>query len=338
MKRLASILCTGLLLATATAALAVNPTSNVFEPIDKSPTQVPGGWTDTGGETPATATLIPGFPYTDSDNTCGHSQEVFASCGANSAPDLFYRYVPGSNMNVNVSTCGSTYDTVIYVLENGVEIACNDDSCGLQSELNGVALVAGRTYVFGVSGFSTACGVYTLNITRAVDCVYVCPPGSQLEGEPRCADNYIDNYNGGCNSTPNVFTDLTCNYVCGEMGTFLNAGQQFRDTDWYRLRTGATPCTISYNGMANGYPIARYILGGVCPNVTLLAGPGVNCGVLSYALQANTTYYFFAGTTGFTGVPCGTPYWLTFDGCGLPTCGATAVEPTTWGNIKNVYR
>jgi hypothetical protein len=58
--------------------------------------------------------------------------------------------------------CGSGYDTVLYVLENGVEIACNDDFCGLQSEV-WATVVAGRTYIIGVSGFSTACGAYVLN-------------------------------------------------------------------------------------------------------------------------------------------------------------------------------
>jgi hypothetical protein len=130
-----------------------------------------------------------------------------------------------------------------------------------------------------------------------------------------------------------VFTDIRCGYVCGEMGNFLNQGQQFRDTYWYRLTVGAG--AFQYNGMAEGYPIARYVLTPQCPP-SLLGGPGVNCGPLPFTGPGS--FYFFAGTTGFAGVPCGTRYWLTWEGPGIPPCDPTAVEPTTWGNIKNVYR
>jgi hypothetical protein len=163
-----------MLLAAVSAALSVAGISTIAlaasPPVDGAarqagkdlPVHVPGGGSDGGGETIATATVIAALPFSDSDNTCGHVQDYVASCGANAAPDLFYRYTPASNATASLCLCGSSYDTILYVLENGVEIACNDDSCGLQSALV-VPMVAGRTYTIGVSGFSTNCGSYVVN-------------------------------------------------------------------------------------------------------------------------------------------------------------------------------
>ena len=43
--------------------------------------------------------------------------------------------------------------------------ACNDDSCGSQSELSSLTLDAGTTYYIFVDGFDGAVGAYTLSIT-----------------------------------------------------------------------------------------------------------------------------------------------------------------------------
>ena len=61
---------------------------------------------------------------------------------------------------------GSTYDTTLYVLGascTGLQLACNDDSFGLQSELF-IALTAGQTVTIVVDGFGDQSGSYTLNI------------------------------------------------------------------------------------------------------------------------------------------------------------------------------
>jgi len=54
-----------------------------------------------------------------------------------------------------------------------------------------------------------------------------CPLGASQEGEPCGTDT-----NGGCNSSPPIFTDINCgDVVCG---TFWADGGT-RDTDWYQL-------------------------------------------------------------------------------------------------------
>jgi hypothetical protein len=135
-------------ISTVADAESLQVNEKVGQAIENHRAQAPPSGPATGGETPATATPIVSFPFSDSGNTCGHTHDYTASCGDNNAPDLFYRYVPAATSRLALSMCGSGYDTVLYVLENGVEIACNDDFCGLQSEV-WATVVAGRTYIIG---------------------------------------------------------------------------------------------------------------------------------------------------------------------------------------------
>jgi hypothetical protein len=63
-------------------------------------------------------------------------------------------------------TEGSNFDTVLYVLDacGGTELACNDDSSGLQSEVD-VTLGAGDSVVVGIGGFDGSEGAWTITIS-----------------------------------------------------------------------------------------------------------------------------------------------------------------------------
>ncbi|MFZ4575970.1 MAG: hypothetical protein ACOYN0_16395, partial [Phycisphaerales bacterium] len=65
-----------------------------------------------------------------------------------------------------VSACGSAYDTVVSVRNGsctGTQVACNDDSCGLSSQLT-FAGVANTTYYIRVAGYQGLTGAYSLVI------------------------------------------------------------------------------------------------------------------------------------------------------------------------------
>ncbi len=67
-------------------------------------------------------------------------------------------------------------------------------------------------------------------------CAGVCPPEGIIEGEPVCGDEYIDNYNGGCNSDPYVVQDIQCgDIICGESGKYTLDTETKRDSDWFRV-------------------------------------------------------------------------------------------------------
>lgn len=83
------------------------------------------------------------------------------------APGVWYSFT-GTGQNVQFSLCGSAFDTRIAVLTGTcaglVCAATNDDFCGAQSQTSIFAAV-GITYYIYVTGFGTASGNFTLNVT-----------------------------------------------------------------------------------------------------------------------------------------------------------------------------
>jgi hypothetical protein len=302
-----------------------------------------------GGDTFGNATAIGDLPYADGGNTCSFTDDYDVPCISSAgAPDVVYRISPTANICITVSTCnGSTYDTALHVYQNDINtlVACNDDFCGLQSTIAKLQLVAGNTYYIVVDGYSTLCGDYVMEITRCSCCCNSqCPPGAILEGEPDCGNGYVDSYNGGCNSTPPVFTNLLCNdtgvTVCGRYGTYLSAsGQDFRDTDWYRIVIGhPVILELCLCGTADS---RIFVIDGNhgCPVLTpdilctAFGSPGES--ICCTIPLAPGTYYLFAAPNVFTGVPCGSAYTFTVTGYECPPVAAT---PANWSQVKTIYR
>lgn len=92
-------------------------------------------------------------------------------CVGSVAPDLWYSFTPTtSGVSVSFSTCGSSYDTAIEVFDGACTalnpIACNDNSCGLQSTLSLPSVTAGQTYYVRVGGVGAGFGLGTLTATE----------------------------------------------------------------------------------------------------------------------------------------------------------------------------
>ena len=138
---------------------------------------------------------------------------------------MVYSFSPAANTCADLSLCGSGYDTNLYIYDGSpaLQVACNDDACGLQSQILGFTFLAGHTYYIVVDGWGGDSGPYSLAISPCPGpCVLPpCPPGSIAEGEPDCGPDYVDVTNGGCNSTPPVFTDIGCNAMVGVLTSTL---------------------------------------------------------------------------------------------------------------------
>lgn len=318
--------------------------SRTLPPKGTSDIRQPG--TLSGGETIATATPITALPFLDGASTCGliNNYDPFCVPEVHVAPDVVYSFTPTSDMCVNISLCGSNYDTEIVVYQNnvGTPIACQDDSpyCGLQSHLEAVPLTAGNTYYIVIDGYFDACGVYRLYVEQCPPPPVCdpCPPLAVLEGEPVCTNGYQDNFNSGCNSTPQRFTPLPCGpgvTICGTYGTF--DGNISRDTDWYQF-TVHTPTTIQATVQGRGLTgTALGILDTACPPTLLCArlDPTAECATLSCSAAVAPGTYRIAVATLFDGTPCGSPYTLSVSGI---TCSPTAVRTSSWGTLKGIYR
>ncbi|MBW2714373.1 MAG: hypothetical protein JRC77_11575 [Deltaproteobacteria bacterium] len=114
-----------------------------------------------GGDTCASPTEIPGLPYADTGDTDSFEDDYDEECPGDALqPDVVYSYTPPSDVVVDISLCGSGYDTKLYVYEGfcpdvGNPFACNDDACGgtTRSELQGVYFIGGVSYYIVVDGW-----------------------------------------------------------------------------------------------------------------------------------------------------------------------------------------
>ena len=314
---------------------------------------------DLVGDNATNAIVIPSLPFSASGNTCGFTDDYVVSCavGASTAPDVVYRVTPTSTMCVNISICQSDYDAALYVWQGtvGNVIACNDDACGptgQQSRIAGLTLQAGVTYYIVVDGFGTqppgsvGCGNYLLDITQCpASCTPLpCPTGAIPEDEASCFTGYVDSFNGGCNSTPAVFTNISCPAtICGTYGKYCSDAffcfNVYRDTDWYRLQVttpmtlhvcvqGEIPTQVALLDAANG-----------CNYLPLGNSQGLPLGCETFCSDVpvgpGTYYVFVAPQQDPTFPPCSSKYVLSVSST---VCSATPARMRTWGNLKAIYR
>lgn len=98
--------------------------------------------------------------------------ERSGSCGGATAPEAVYRWTPKISGKWKIDTCGSAFDTVLYVrtgsCETALDAACNDDSkpCKRGGSQLLLDATAGVTYYIVVDGRPGAAGAYRLAVAR----------------------------------------------------------------------------------------------------------------------------------------------------------------------------
>jgi hypothetical protein len=304
-----------------------------------------------GGDTIATALLIPSLPYSDTGTTAGFTDDYDEVCpyGNSTAPDVVYKYVTAAG-SVNIDLCGSAYDTKLYVYDADLNlVACNDDfyfgaPCGVYvSKLENVPFVAGTTYYIIVDGYGAASGAYVIDFSWFVPCIVACPAGGYPEGEPALVPEYVDNYNGGCNTPSQPFqyinSDPLGNFIlCGRSGWYLVAGGNVRDTDWFILMNG-TPGAIEITADAE-YATYIFELGpqdcsaiGVIQQAT--AGPCAEAFMTISGYAVGAPVWFWVGPTVFAAPGADTSYDYVVWFSGL--WNVIASETTSWSAVKALY-
>ena len=335
----------------AGSALAVQaPTSNMLSTDGKGTSMGDGAVEPrVGGDTIADAVPIPpgNLPFDDTGATCGYADDYDEVCPytGSTSPDVVYSITPTEDMAIDVDLCASLYDTKTYIYAGGVGnlIACNDDAgCGYsgwQSLLTNVPLSAGVTYYIVVDGYGGACGSYVLQVRGYEPCVVECPPGSMMENEPPCVDNYADHWNGGCNSSPWIFEPMPggedgCQNMCGKSCTYLYQGLSYRDTDWFDCIGNGM--TVNADVTAEFAVQFIFIWNADCNNLQydLLTGAACQQVTLSHYMAAGVHFWLWVGAQVFTGVP-ESDYLL--HACGMVP-SVIPVNETSWGAIKSTYK
>jgi len=82
--------------------------------------------------------------------------------------DVWHSYTPPSDEVVDISLCGSSFDTTLAVYDScgGTELICNDQWCDSQSLVT-MDLTGGITYLIRIAGYFYTTGDYTLTIQDA---------------------------------------------------------------------------------------------------------------------------------------------------------------------------
>jgi hypothetical protein len=295
----------------------------------------PGALRQEGGETCALATAISSLPHTATGYTCDNVDDYEEMDGvgcpySSTSPDVVYSYTPGADEVIDIDMLGSSYDTKIWVYEDncvtGNLIACNDDYYpDYVSAIFGLGISVGHTYYIVVDGYGGGCGDYLITVSIHVDCDVVCPTGGIPEGETPCADEYVDNYNGGCNSNPVILQNIDCNTtICGTSGTYLYTGLNYRDTDWFRLVI-TSPTTLTWKAVAE-FPLQTLLFDAGtedCVDYTMLDYRQVNpCDTATIVWDVQPgVYWLWVGPSVFDSYPCPLEFVMIV-GCEIATMGA----------------
>ena len=187
-------------------------------------------FSQTGGETCSSATIINSIPYIGLGNTNNANDDYFASCAdypnQGGANDLVYEYTNGSNqVYVDISLCEDVtdYDCQLYLYENsctGNPVGCQEDGCQspnysapYNSRLMAQLLQPNTTYYIVVDGYSSGSnGNYQLNVSESIGLnapdssklplVLIQTNGGEIVDEPKINVDFkiIDNGTGNFNS------------------------------------------------------------------------------------------------------------------------------------------
>ncbi len=213
--------------------------------------------------------------------------------GGNPAPDEWYSFTgSGSPQVVTVSLCdgGTDYDSLLRVFDacGGNEIATNDDSCGLQSELSFLS-DGTSTYYIMVEGFGSNAG----NFSMAITCIDP-PPNDECTGaiSMDCGETVVGETNTATfdASAPVCVTGITAPGV------------------WYTFTddTGlVTNYTLSMCDGGTDYDSKITVYSGDCGALDCVVDNDDSCGLqseVSWQGDGSTTYYIlvhgFGSSTG----------------------------------------
>jgi hypothetical protein len=115
------------------------------------------------------ATMIPAAGGTFMGTTVGGTAVLEACFSATNGRERTFAWTPSTSGVATLTTCGSTFDTVLSIRQGGCEgseLQCNDDdsACGFQSVVI-QSVTAGTTYTIIVDALGGSGGAFTLNVT-----------------------------------------------------------------------------------------------------------------------------------------------------------------------------
>lgn len=298
---------------------------NVLDP--NAPTAVPTFTpTPLPGDTCATAvTINSGDCVLGTTAGASLNFDCGTAGGVAGGRDVVYTFTLAAQSFVEIrSESGADLDWAISTVCDATtgDIACADNgsynptSCGgaITPITYGVfsfydLLPAGTYYIwvdtYGATGTGGDFALELLTSAETATCAG-CPLGGIAEGEPVCTTDYVDAFNGGCNTTPTMFSSVTLgDTICGQSGTYLVGTVNNRDLDWYQVTVpAAANLTVEVTAQ---FPSLTFIYSAACPVGTALAAvSSARCEPYEVvATVAAGNYYVLILPAYFTDMVCG---------------------------------
>jgi len=162
-------------------------------------------------------------------STTNNTGTDVSSCTNGDTIDEWFCYTPTCSGTATASLCSNTnFDTTLAVFEEcgGTELACDDDSCDLQSQVDW-PVTAGIPYFVRVAGFGGISGVFELQISCSTD--------------PTIGD-------GGAMQSVNASTVIATNmFFTGNTASHLGGAVSSEDSN-----ISCANCTFQFNQAESG--------------------------------------------------------------------------------------
>ncbi|MFT4514595.1 MAG: hypothetical protein ACI91B_003307 [Planctomycetota bacterium] len=183
------------------------------------------------------------------------------SC-ASGGNDVWFSYTAGSTGTLSVSTCGlASYDTAIQMFSGScgslTSIACNDDTCSLQSTVS--ASVSAGTYYIRVGGYNGAAGAFGLDVSGPA--APTAPPsdpsglGATAAGSSQVNLAWTDTANDETGYEVERSTNGSTFSAAATLGanaeSYNDTGRSANTTYWYRVRAVNGGGPSGYSNTAN---------------------------------------------------------------------------------------
>ncbi|TDJ75649.1 MAG: hypothetical protein E2O39_03960, partial [Planctomycetota bacterium] len=203
--------------------------------------------------------------------------------------DVWFVWTAATTGTATVSMCGGAGNDTKIAIYSGPGCAsamvdCNDDTCGLQSEVTNGSVVAGNSYLIRIGSFpGGTTGSGTFDITNS--------GGGCVGGGNDCCSNA--QVIAGCGSFPFDNTaagqDGLGDPMCYKFGTDqIDADVWF---SWVAPNTGAFTATMC-GGAGNDTKMAVYADTGICP-----PSPALDCNDDTCGFQSEITWDGTAGAS-----------------------------------------
>jgi len=165
----------------------------------------------------AIALSTAGQSITGTNNYATNDSGSLETCGLSSgSADVWYSMAATCNADYRVSTFGSTFDTVVTVYRGSgffqTFVACNDD-CNPpdRNSCTTFSAVAGELYLFRVSGYNNATGVFNLSLSAPSVANDSCETAINIAaGAPGLPTSTF--FNNGCATDSTGLSTVACSF------------------------------------------------------------------------------------------------------------------------------